>query len=151
MTVGLVEETAYRGLVLHAFVRRWGSSRRGVLAGALLSSLIFGASHMIWAATGKPVHLAALQSLGAFLSGIVYAAFVLHDGSIWPAVVFHGLANATGWVMILDRPDFTETVSSGLLDALLSIPLVAYGFVLLATATATPPRRPGAREQVSGA
>jgi membrane protease YdiL (CAAX protease family) len=131
MSVGLVEETAYRGLVLHAFVRRWGGSRRGILASALLSSLIFGASHMIWAAMGKDVSLAALQSLGAFLSGIVYAALVLYGESIWPAVVFHGLANAVAWVKILGLPDFAETVPAGLLDALLSIPLVIFALIVL--------------------
>lgn len=131
MTVGLVEETAYRSLVLYAFVRRWGGSRRGILASVLLSALIFGASHMIWAVMGKEVPLAALQSLGAFLSGIAYAGLVLYGGSVWPAVVWHGLANATVWVKILDQPEFTETVSTGLLDALLSIPLVLYALVML--------------------
>jgi membrane protease YdiL (CAAX protease family) len=138
MASGMVEEVAYRGLVLHAFVRRWRDSRRGVLVGVMVSSLIFGASHMVWAAMGKPLHLAALQSLTACLSGIVYAALTLYSGSIWPAIVFHGLANAAVWVMILDRPDFAETVSMGLLDTLLSISLVVYGFVLLSKATTLP-------------
>ena len=131
MTIGLVEETAYRGVVMYAFVRLWGDSNWGLVGSVLLSALFFGASHMVWVAFGKPAIQTTLMSLSAFEAGIYYGAFVLASGSIWPAVVFHGLVNAVVNVKLIDKPEYKETVSSGVRMVLLNLPIVIYAVYLL--------------------
>ena len=63
MTIGLFEETAYRGLVMYAFVRMWGDSTWGLVGSVLLSALFFGASHLVWVVFGKPPLQTMLMSL----------------------------------------------------------------------------------------
>ncbi|MBI4926767.1 MAG: CPBP family intramembrane metalloprotease [Anaerolineae bacterium] len=131
MTIGLLEEIAYRGIILYTFVRIWGDSNWGLVGSVLLSAALFGASHLVWVLFGKPPLQSMLMSLSAFEAGIYYAVFVLASGSIWPAVLFHGLVNAVVNVKLIDQPDYKETVSSGVRMALLGIPVVAYGVYLL--------------------
>jgi membrane protease YdiL (CAAX protease family) len=137
VTIGLLEETAFRGLVMCAMIRRWGDTKRGILKSVLLSSLIFGSLHMIWIATGKPVLPTLLQSLGAFLGGIAYGAVVLYSRSIWPAVLWHALLNAAVNVKVIGDPSYAETPSMGVWYVLSSLPVVVYGLVLLHN---TPPQ-----------
>lgn len=131
LTVGLLEETAFRGLVLVAFVQHWGDTKRGLVKSVLLSALIFGALHMLHVAAGKPVLPAILQSLGAALGGIIYGAVVLYGRSIWPAVIWHALGNAAVNVKAIGDPTYAETPSMGVWYVLLSLPVVIYGLVLL--------------------
>jgi membrane protease YdiL (CAAX protease family) len=131
MSIGLVEETVYRGVVMVGFLQTWGNSRWGIVGSVLLSALFFGASHMIWVVFGKPALQTTLTSLSALQAGIYYGAFVLASGSIWPAVVFHGLVNAAVNVKLIGEPDYKETVSSGVRMVLLNLPVVLYAVYLL--------------------
>lgn len=133
MTIGMVEEIAFRGIILYSFVRIWGDSTWGLIGSVLLSALLFGTSHMAGVAFGKPPLQAMLTSLSAFEAGIFYGAFVLASGSIWPTVIFHGLVNAVVNVRLIDKPDFKETVSSGVRMVLLDLPIVIYAVYLLLT------------------
>lgn len=131
MTIGLLEEIAYRGVVMYAFIRIWGDSTWGLVGSVLLSALFFGASHLVWMAFGKPLLQTTLTSLSAFEAGIYYGAFVLASGSIWPAVIFHGLVNAVVNVKLIDKPEYKETVSSGIRMVLLNLPIVLYTIYFL--------------------
>jgi membrane protease YdiL (CAAX protease family) len=131
MTVGLVEETAFRGLVMYAFVRIWGDSNWGLVGSVLLSAVFFGAAHLVWLVFGNPPLQTVLKSLSAFEGGICYGTFVLASGSIWPAVVFHGLLNAVVSLKLIDKPEYKETVSSGIRMVLLNLPIVIYAMYLL--------------------
>lgn len=138
ITVGLVEETVFRGIILYSLIRLWGDSKVGIFKCALISALIFGASHMVWIITGRAVTLALLRALSTFLSGIYYAAFLLRGRSIWPLVVFHGVLNAVANVKVLGIAGFEETITSNVLWILLILPIVIFGIYLL---WRVPPRR----------
>jgi membrane protease YdiL (CAAX protease family) len=131
VTVGLLEETAFRGVVMYAMIARWGDTKRGILKSVLLSSLIFGSLHLTWIVTGKPALPTLLQSLGAFLGGIAYGAVVLYSQSIWPAVLWHALLNAAVNVKVIGDPSYAETPSMGVWYVLFSLPLVVCGLILL--------------------
>ncbi len=77
--VPFAEELAFRGLAF-----RWLRDRLGTLAGALLSALVFAALH------GIPQLIPAITLLG-----LVLAWTVQRSGSLWPAIVVHGVFNAT--------------------------------------------------------
>jgi hypothetical protein len=65
------------------------------------------------------------------LGGIYYAAFVLHSGSVWPAVVLHVVLNAVVGAQAVGNPEFAETVSGWLLVLALQLPAVVLGMVLI--------------------
>jgi membrane protease YdiL (CAAX protease family) len=130
-TYGLVEEIVFRGLIFYCFILAWQDRKAGVMNSVLVSSIIFGFGHMLWVLMGKEFELGLLQSLGALISGIFYAALVIQTKSIWPAVIVHGLTNALVYTSISNLPDFQETVHSGLLDLLFSIPILIYSLIII--------------------
>jgi len=73
----LAEEIAFRGLVF-----AWLRVRVGVLPGALLSAVAFASLH------GVPALIPALTVIG-FALALIYQ----RSGSLWPAVIAHGVFN----------------------------------------------------------
>jgi len=71
MTHALLEEIAFRGLIMHSFIRAWGSTNRGVLRSVLVSSLFFGGMHVIYPA-GEPLQIVLFRIIAAFLLGIFF-------------------------------------------------------------------------------
>ena len=131
LVVGVIEEVVFRGIVQQTFIRLWHDTTWQILGSVALGAFIFGGSHMIWALFGKPVPQTALQSLSAFLAGIVYGAFTLSTGSLWPAILFHGLVNAAVNVKIVGIPGYQETIKSGVQMVLFDLPIVAYALYVL--------------------
>ena len=131
LTTGVIEEIPFRGIILYAFLRLWGNSRRGVIKGVLYSSLLFGGIHVIHILLGRPVPQAILVAISASLSGITYAAFVLRWRTIWTVVVLHGVTNAVVAMRVLETPGFTETIPALGLTIVLQLPLVVYGAYLI--------------------
>jgi len=76
--VPLVEEVVFRGLIFG-----WLRRHLRFLPAALLSALLFGAVHMV------PQLMPALS-----IMGFVLAAVVERSGSLWPAIIVHGLFNS---------------------------------------------------------
>lgn len=128
---GLLEETVYRGLALYTFLRLWGDTGGGVFGSVGLSAALFGLSHMTWALFGKSLKLAALQSLGAILGGVIYGAIVVGVGSIWPVVLVHAGVNTVVNIKILPLTDYHETVAGGWRYVLLQVPAVVVSLTLL--------------------
>ncbi len=128
---GLLEELAFRALLLYALTRLWADSRHGILKSVLISSSFFGSAHLLHLTLGRPVPLVLLLFVSAFLGGIYYAAFVLHSGSVWPAVVLHVVLNAVVGAQAVGNPQFAETVSGWLLVLALQLPVVVLGMVLI--------------------
>ena len=128
---GLLEELVFRGLVLYALVRIWACTRPGILKSVFVSSLFFGAAHLLHLALGRPAPLVLLLFVSAFLGGIYYAGFALHAGSVWPAVVLHVLLNAVVGAQAVSNPQFAETVSGWLLVLALQLPAVVLGIGLI--------------------
>jgi uncharacterized protein len=79
---GGVEEWVFRGYVYHALRERW---HRGTAV--MASSLLFAALH------GANPDFSAVALLNTFLAGAVFAFLVERSGSLWSAVLAHGLWN----------------------------------------------------------
>jgi hypothetical protein len=131
LTTGLIGEIPFRGIVLVAFVQAWGNSREGLIKAVLASSLLFGGLHVIHILLGRPVPQAVLVAIAALLSGILYAALVLHGRTIWTAVVLHGVVNAVVAMRVLEAPAFAETVPALGLAIVLQSPLAILGAYLV--------------------
>jgi len=131
IATGLFEELLFRGLILYCFLLAWSHRKYNLIMSGIASAAIFGMSHLIWVILGKDFDQGMLQALGAFSSGIFYAAIVVQTRSIWPVVLIHGLTNAFVYIIITDIPNYQETVNNGIMDVLLGIPLVLYGLIIL--------------------
>lgn len=138
LMTGLIEEIPFRGIVLLAVLRAWGSSRWGVTKAVLYSSLLFGGIHVIHILLGRPIPQAILVAVSASLSGILYGALVLYGNSIWTVVVLHGVSNTIVAMRVLETPSFAETVPGLGLMILLQLPLLFLAAYLIYTIPAQP-------------
>ena len=77
------EEVFFRGFLLPAFTNRWG-----LLVGAIISSGLFGISHV---APGSIVP--------AFMSGMLFAWLYHRTGSLWNTTIAHGAQNALAFAV----------------------------------------------------
>jgi membrane protease YdiL (CAAX protease family) len=79
---GGVEEWLVRGYIYHALRQRW---RRG--AAVLASSFLFAALH------GANPDFSPVALLNTFLAGVIFALLVERSGSLWSALLAHGVWN----------------------------------------------------------
>lgn len=129
-TTSLLEETMYRGLVLTALVKAWGSTRKGLFAAAIASGLFWASTHLINLIV-RPFPVVILQVLGMAIPGFVYAAIVLSGRSIWPVIIFHWVVNLTVSLQAVQTSNWEETLSAWLIFNLLVLPMVIVGISLL--------------------
>jgi membrane protease YdiL (CAAX protease family) len=121
LVVGFSEELVFRGLVLQALLAK------GRMLALLVSSLLFGAVHLVNILYGSAVPITLLQVLGASVFGFGLGAVVLRTGALWPAMLIHALANTAlrfSWI----APQYLPTPA---LNAIVSTLLLLYGIVLL--------------------
>ena len=81
----IVEELFFRGVLLDAMRRRWGT-----VVAVVASSAFFGATH-----------LQPLQFAGLTLAGLVFAGAVVRTGRIGSAIAVHAGFNATTFVALV--------------------------------------------------
>jgi membrane protease YdiL (CAAX protease family) len=127
----VLEEIVFRGLILYALVRTWGNSASGLPRIVLLSSFLFGASHLIRLLLGQPIPQVNLLAIDAFISGVYYAAFVLYSGSIWPPIAIHVALNAIVGARAVGVEGFEEPVSGWLVILVFELPALLLGLLLL--------------------
>lgn len=86
---GLVEETAFRGILLTRLLPR------GLWTAVLLTSALFGLLHVVNLLLGSPWQTVLLQVTFAAMAGTGYAAMRLRTGSLWPPIILHALFDLT--------------------------------------------------------
>jgi membrane protease YdiL (CAAX protease family) len=131
MIHAFLEEVAFRGLVMVAFVRMWGSTTRGLIKSVLVAALFFAGMHIINVLAGNPLPAVLLQSVGAFFLGILFGALVLNGNSIYPATFLHGAMNIAGYLNLLANSSDGTAPSGWLLQSTLLFPLAVLGVYLL--------------------
>ncbi|MDO4739421.1 MAG: CPBP family intramembrane metalloprotease, partial [Eubacteriales bacterium] len=87
--VALLEELIFRGLLFK------GMLRSGVRSAVVLSSLAFGAGHIVNLLLGASLGETLLQLCYAAAVGFCYTALFYASGSILPCVLSHAFVNAT--------------------------------------------------------
>lgn len=116
LSVGLVEEILFRGLVLDLFLRAWGSTQKGVVTAVAVSSLLFGFAHVVTsvifdeAPGGIGAAQVVLKTVEAAMMGVLLASVVLRTREIWSAAAAHALAD---FLPLLSSMIFGDTLSSG--------------------------------------
>lgn len=131
--VGLSEELMFRGVLLQAARRSFG-----IWAAVGLTTLAFGAVHVLNVFITGELRPALLQATAAALSGLLFIALRLRTGSLWPGMVVHALWDFATFVLATaGRPDShagaadAPTGLAHLLPVLLVLPNALYGLWLM--------------------
>lgn len=91
--IGIAEELAFRGMLLSSFIHNW-KGRHPLLGGILLSSLIFGATHVI-NAFSQPLSNTIIQIVVASALGIILALMYLRTNNLVTSMAFHAIIDFT--------------------------------------------------------
>lgn len=91
LAVGLTEELLFRGLITRMIFEKYGKNTVGVWLTVLVSSLLFGAVHLVNAVGGAAELSGVLvQVVGAAALGMCISAIYLRTGSLWAVALLHG-------------------------------------------------------------
>lgn len=130
LIAAFLEEVAFRGLVMYALVRVWGGTSRGLIMSVLASSLLFSSIHVLDFLSGRPLPNVLLQTVEAFILGIILGTIVLLAKSIYPAVFFHAAVNFAGYLNFASK-GLEDTPAAWLTLSALLLPLALIGIYLL--------------------
>lgn len=86
--VGLNEEQMFRGVLLQGLM-----TRVPVWPAILISSVLFGAVHILNVFVTGDLGQAVLQCFGAGVLGLLFCAIRLRSGSLFPVIILHALWN----------------------------------------------------------
>lgn len=140
VTVPLVEETVFRGLILAVLLNRFHATSEEVLKAVLLANMLFGLWHLP-PNPDAPWQQGVANVIYAFLLGVGFAAASLRTRSIWLVMIVHGLivlggalvpmliTQKAGTIAELIPPD--QAWRSALLSIAVTVPLFLYGLWLL--------------------
>jgi len=93
LLVGLGEETMFRGVLLHAFLREGGALRA-----MLISTAGFSLLHAVSFLAGQSGAGTVVQLAYTFLWGFMFAPLMLRVNSLWPLIIVHWLWNFAQFV-----------------------------------------------------
>jgi membrane protease YdiL (CAAX protease family) len=118
--VGFLEEVIFRGMLFR------GMCRTNVKAAIVVSSLTFGAGHIINLLLGEPLLDTLLQLIYASAIGFCYTAVFYTGGSILPCIASHIFVNTTSVFAVEAAP-----AGQLLIAAIETVLGVSYGIWLL--------------------
>lgn len=88
LLVGFVEETVYRGLILHILLRK-----KSVAAAVITSSVLFSVTHVLNMLSGQSAEDTVVQLVYALLTGAALALLIVKNKNILPLICYHFIHN----------------------------------------------------------
>lgn len=145
-SVGFMEEIVFRGATLSILLNKWGKSRKQIYWVVVLSNIAFGGLHIVNLIMGRRTLLStgAQVVYGTFF-GVFFAACFLRNKSIWPVIFGHALFDLSGNFsdIAVGSQTFQQimeiTPQAALITALVTLPLLIYGLVILRKVEPIPP------------
>ena len=96
LLVGLFEECVFRGIVFPALAGRFSQDKKGVIKTFFLSSVVFGASHLLNLLTGGGVGATLLQVVYSTLIGGLCAFVLMKTKNILLCALVHSTYDICG-------------------------------------------------------
>ena len=141
LLIGVLEEFLCRGIILNLMLEKWGHTRGGIRKAVLLSSFIFGVTHLANLLVYPNSILSTIaQVFYSSFIGIYFACIYMRCKNLYAVAILHAFWNACMLLInILYLPAALETLSppvdAGVLDALVStvifLPFALLGFFLI--------------------
>lgn len=124
LSIGVLEETVFRGIVLPLLLYKFSKDKKGVFWAIILSSAIFGGMHL-FNLFGGFSPMVFLQVGYAFLIGAVCGFTLVASGNIYLPILFHALFDVGGLLL-------SEGLAEGVLWSTANIVWTAISSVVLA-------------------
>ena len=99
VAVAAFEEIAFRAILFRLMLQRFGTGARARFSAVLLSSALFGLTHLLNLFSGAAVGATALQVGYSFLIGCMLAVVYLHTGSLAGCILLHAVYNFGGMLV----------------------------------------------------
>ena len=99
VAVAALEEIAFRAILFPLMLQRFGTGARARFSAVLLSSALFGLTHLLNLFSGAAVGATALQVGYSFLIGCMLAVVYLHTGSLAGCILLHAVYNFGGMLV----------------------------------------------------
>jgi membrane protease YdiL (CAAX protease family) len=144
LRAGFVEETVFRGIILHWLARVWGKSNRGLVAALVVQAALFGALHTLGVLGGATLASAISNVLATFIFGLWIGVLVVLAGSLWPAILLHAVSNSFIQIKGLSSQWVTPYYLGYLRESLFELPLVLLGLWIVLRLEANAQRGPEA-------
>lgn len=136
--IGFFEEIVFRGIFLILFLQLMKKRQWSTLKAILLSSFVFGLSHMINIFAGVSIGDTILQMGYSFLLGMLWSVMFLKTRNIWLVMLLHATYNFFGMVMFqLGTVSGRFDVITIIITVVLSVLVAAYSVKLLKTTEKT--------------
>lgn len=119
VAVGFAEEIYFRSLILKTL------EGEGVKKAIIISSVIFGITHLGNLAGGANISYTIIQVVYAFAFGVVFAEIFYLTKSLIPVILWHFLHDATSYIQ--KQPDINEVI---LFAGIQTTILVAYALYM---------------------
>ena len=136
MAVAFVEESVCRGLMLRAL------ELKGLWRAALLTSVLFGLTHLLNILAGKSLVDASAQVFYTMALGFAFAALALTTRVIWPLVALHG---SIDFASFLQKPSEVTTHASWVIVVGVAVIYGSYGLLLMFRTRASQEQGPPSR------
>jgi membrane protease YdiL (CAAX protease family) len=142
LSTGLFEEILCRGVVLSLMLHKWGNTKKGCYLALVLSSALFGFTHIIHFILNQSSLLATVTQItyGTFI-GVFFAACVLRNKTIYPAIILHAVVDIFGdlnEIAInggLKETYFTMSIGDALGCIIITLPILIYGLFIFRKVT----------------
>jgi membrane protease YdiL (CAAX protease family) len=137
LAIGFCEEVLGRGVVLSVMLQKWGHTRRGIYQAVLVSSALFGVSHIFNLITGRQPLLADLtQIIYSVFFGVIFAACFLRNNAIWPVMLMHAAVDFGGSLrhIAVEGSQIAvanNTPTQAISALIITLPLFLYGLFVL--------------------
>ena len=93
LSVGIFEEVAFRGVVLIVLLELFSKNKKSYFKAIIISSALFGLTHLLNLFTGSPLPAVLLQVGYSFLMGSLWAVVFLATQNILFPIILHTIYN----------------------------------------------------------
>lgn len=137
LTVGILEEIVFRGVIQSIIVQKFENQKKNVFGGVIIASLIFGIAHLINIGNdGYTVKGVISQVFAATCLGSLFGAILLRTKNVYPIMFVHFLISFFSLIGTLFPENFpnknvhTQTLPEIIFSLLLTIILFGSAFII---------------------
>ena len=131
LSVGFFEEIIFRGILLVFLIKKLAQVKHGVFLAILISSALFGLSHIFNMFNGAGIGDTLMQIGYSFLVGMMWSVMFLKTGNIWLTMLLHATYNFFGQVMFnLGTVDGRYDTYTMLITISIAVIIVVYLMIL---------------------
>lgn len=130
LAVGLMEELAFRGILLSFCLEKKSATKKQRLAAVLISAAAFGLFHLLNLFSGGNAGATLLQTLYAFGLGALLGLVMLKTKCVWLCALLHAIYNFGGMLFPVLGGGNVWSTSTVLLTAAVAVVVCGYAVLL---------------------